>query len=118
MAVQTAADGTLLDGVMLGRAPYDTPYMLAEVDRLFFGDTAQLPQRAAVAAAYITYAVKTVAGGVRPHHVLRHLVGLFHGCANARAWRQAVSRIGQNGTDPQELVGIARRLDEQQALAA
>jgi tRNA-dihydrouridine synthase A len=118
LSAMTAADGTTLDGVMLGRAPYDTPYMLAEVDRVFFGNIELSPERTAVVAAYVTYAIDTIAAGVRSHNVLRHLVGLFHGCANARLWRQTVARVGQNGTDPQELVVLAAQLDRQQALAA
>jgi tRNA-dihydrouridine synthase A len=117
-AALTAADGTQLDGVMLGRAPYDAPYMLADVDRLFFGEAAPAPARAAIAEAYVAYARKTIAAEVRPHHVLRHLVNLFHGCANARTWRQTVSRIGQAGTDPTELVALAHRLESARTLAA
>ena len=118
MAALTSADGAILDGAMLGRAPYDAPYMLAEVDHRVFGETAPSPQRASVTAAYVAYARKAIAGGERPHHVLRHLVGLFHGCANARLWRQTVARIGQSGTDPHELIVLAQRLDELHALAA
>ena len=117
-AALTAPDGTMLNGVMLGRAPYDTPYMLAEVDRVFFGDTAPIPGRAGIVTAYVDYAINTTASGVKSHHVLRHMVGLFHGCTNARLWRQTVARIGQNGTDPQELIALAQQLDRQQALAA
>jgi len=111
-------DGTILDGVMLGRAPYDTPYMLADVDSAFYGSTTEKPTRTAVTEAYVTYAEKMVSGDLRPHHVLRHIGGLFYGCANARAWRQAVARIGQNGSPPRELAAIARRLEESQNLAA
>jgi len=118
LAALTASDGTQLDGVMLGRAPYDTPYMLADVDRLFFGEITPAPARAVIVEAYVAYARKTIAAEVRAHHVLRHLVNLFHGCANARTWRQTVSRIGQEGTDPTELVALAHRLESAQALAA
>ncbi len=118
-AALTAADGTTLDGVMLGRAPYDAPYMLAEADALFFGDTAAaVPGRAAIAAAYIAYAQGVVGLGARPHLILRHIVGLFHGCAGARMWRQAVARVGQSGTDFHELTALAQRIDEQVAMAA
>jgi tRNA-dihydrouridine synthase A len=110
LEVLTAPDGIMLDGAMLGRASYDTPYMLADVDYIFFGDTGTPPGRAAVVAAYIAYAAKTVGGDVRPHHVLRHLVSLFHGCANARVWRQTVARLGQSGDDPYELIALAQRL--------
>jgi len=118
LEVLTDVDGTTLDGVMLGRAPYDMPYMLADVDRLFFGEATNRPTRADVMAAYAGYAVRAIANGSRPHHVLRHTVGLFHGCANARTWRQTVARVGQTGCDPQELVALARRLDEREPLAA
>ena len=118
LAALNAEDGTTLDGVMLGRAPYDTPFMLTEIDRLFFGDVASPPSRAAVAEAYADYAMKAVSKHTRMHNVLRHIVNLFHGCANARQWRQTVARIGQAATDPRELVALARQLEEQQVLAA
>ncbi len=118
LAALTAPDGARLDGVMLGRAPYDAPYMLADVDRLFFGDSTAAPPRAAVVAAYVAYAGGAISAGVRAHHVLRHMVGLFHGCAGARTWRQAVTRTGQALGAFDELVTLARQLDEQRALAA
>jgi tRNA-dihydrouridine synthase A len=111
-------DGTTLDGVMLGRAPYDTPYMLAEIDGLFFGDPAPMPERAAVAEAYVAYALDAVKGHTRMHNVLRHIINLFHGCANARTWRQTVARIGQEASDPRPLIALARQLEEQRELAA
>jgi len=107
-----------LDGAMLGRAPYDAPYILAEVDHLFFGDTAPAISRANAVTAYVAYAIRAIAEGARPHHVLRHMVGLFHGCANARTWRQTVARIGQSGSDPHELLELARSLEEGLSLAA
>ena len=111
-------DGTVLDGAMLGRAPYDTPYMLAEVDRVFFGAATPAPRRHEVVAQYIDYAQQVIAAGLRPHHVLRHMIGLFHGCAKARSWRQTVARLGQDGGDLHELVTLARTLDERESLAA
>jgi tRNA-dihydrouridine synthase A len=111
-------DGTMLDGVMLGRAPYDTPYMLADIDGLFFGDTAPMPERASVVEAYVAYALENVKGHTRMHNVLRHIINLFHGCANARTWRQTVARIGQEASDPRPLIALARQLEEKQVLAA
>jgi tRNA-dihydrouridine synthase A len=111
-------NGTMLDGVMLGRAACDTPYMLAEIDGLFYGETTPLPERAAVTEAYVAYALENVKGHTRMHNVLRHIVNLFHGCANARTWRQTVARIGQESSDPRALIALARQLEEQQVLAA
>lgn len=118
LAALNSEDGTTLDGAMLGRAPYDTPYMLAEIDHMFYGETASPPSRAAVVEAYADYAMKAVSEHTRMHNVLRHIVNLFHGCANARLWRQTVARIGQAATDPRELVALARQLEERQVLAA
>lgn len=118
LAALTAADGTTLDGVMLGRAPYDEPYMLADVDRLFFGDSAPAPSRSDVVEAYVAYTRRAIGGHVRPHHVLRHAVGLFHGRPNARLWRQTVARVGQSGKNFDELTALARTLDGQSSLAA
>ena len=114
----TDPQGTQLDGAMLGRAPYDSPYMLADVDRLFFADATTPLPRAAVVSAYLDYGMPLIAAGAKRHLVLRHLVGLFHGCTGARAWRQAVTRIGQEGGDPRALEAVAQRLDERRELAA
>jgi tRNA-dihydrouridine synthase A len=111
-------EGTVLDGVMLGRAPYDEPYMLADVDRLFFADPTPPASRTEVAEAYVAYAGRTVGGHVRLHHVLRHAAGLFHGRANARLWRQTLARIGQEGGNLGDLAALARTLDAAPALAA
>jgi tRNA-dihydrouridine synthase A len=118
LSALTAEDGATLDGAMLGRAPYDTPYMLTEIDSLFYGDMTPPPTRSAVADAYTAYALRHVNERTRMHNVLRHMVNLFHGCANARSWRQAVARIGQAGSDPTELVALAHQLEERQTLAA
>ena len=117
-AALTDADGTALDGAMLGRAPYDTPYMLAEVDSTLFASSTPMPRRSDVVERYVAYAQRTIAQGLRPHHVLRHMIGLFHGSANARRWRQTVARLGQEGGDLHELVTLAQTLDEHQAMAA
>ena len=114
----TDTDGTALDGVMLGRVPYDEPYMLAEVDQLFFADQAPPASRALVTEAYIDYARRAIGGYVRPHHVLRHAVGLFHGRPNARLWRQTLTRLGQEGGNLEEINVLARTLEGQTALAA
>ena len=126
-ALTALADhGTTLDGVMLGRAPYDEPYMLADVDRLFYADITAPFSRAEVAEAYVAYARTAIdadrGGHVRPHHVLRHAAGLFHGRANARQWRQTLAKAGQDfqeiGQDLDKLALLARTLDSQPALAA
>lgn len=82
------------DGVMLGRAAYGEPFILAEVDHRLFGEAGAPLSREAVAEAMIPYVRRMAAAGVRPHHVVRHMLGLFHGTPGARAWRRALSEQG------------------------
>jgi len=88
-----------VDGVMLGRAAYGEPAILADVDRLFFGEEASAPALPGVVTAMSDYVKRAAADGVRPHHVVRHMLGLFHGKAGARTWRRLLSQQGA-GTPP------------------
>lgn len=83
-----------VDGVMLGRAPYAEPYLLAEVDQRLFGDATTAPSRAEVAEAMAAYVARMAAAGVRPHHVTRHMLGLYHGRKGARSYRRILSENG------------------------
>jgi tRNA-dihydrouridine synthase A len=80
-----------VDGVMLGRAAYHTPAILAEVDARFYGDTAPPPEPFAVAEAMTPYIERVLASGERLSHVTRHMLGLFHGAPGARSWRRALT---------------------------
>ena len=76
------------DGVMLGRAAYHNPYLLADVDARFFGVSADAPSREEVLERYRSYAERHLRGGTRLHHLTRHLLGLYHGQPGARAFRR------------------------------
>lgn len=80
-----------VDGVMLGRAAYHTPGVLAEADSRIFGMPAEDVDYAAVIAAMAEYAERHIAAGGRLGHVTRHMTGLFHGFAGARRFRQILS---------------------------
>ncbi len=81
-----------VDGVMIGRAAWDTPWMFSEVDPRFFGEAAPSASRLEVVEAAVPYAEAWIAGGGRLHHVSRHLLKLFHGCPGARAFRRHISQ--------------------------
>jgi len=85
------ADGTTLDGVMLGRAPYETPDLLAAVDRRIFGEAVDDADPFAVVAAMEPYIAEVLAGGGKLSHVVRHMLGLFSGRPGARAWRRILT---------------------------
>ena len=76
------------DGVMLGRAAYADPYLLAEVDRALYGADAVPPTRDQVLDAFKPYVERGLARGVRLNSMTRHILGLFHGQPRARAFRR------------------------------
>jgi tRNA-dihydrouridine synthase A len=77
-----------VDGVMLGRAAYQNPYLLAEVDARFYGDPAAAPTRLEIVERLLPYVERELAGGTALKHIARHILGLFQGQPRARAWRR------------------------------
>ena len=82
------------DGVMLGRAAYGMPYVLATVDQRLFGEGRPALSRQATARLMARYLHEIAPIGTRPHHVARHMLGLYHGSPGARAWRRVLSEQG------------------------
>jgi tRNA-dihydrouridine synthase A len=80
-----------LDGFMLGRAAYKTPYLLSAADRRFYADAHRLPTRQQVIERLLPYVEAHLGGGGQLGHVTRHVLGLFHGCPGARSWRRYLS---------------------------
>jgi len=107
------------DGVMLGRAAYQNPYLLADADARLFGDAAPRPSRHAVAYAMADYADRMAgAHGVRAGHIARHLVGLFQGLPGARAWRRHLSENAHKPGATGQAIRDAADLVPAPALAA
>ena len=79
-----------LDGVMMGRAAYSNPFLLAEVDRRFFASPAQPLLREQVLERYLEYCQREVRSGCRLHRLARHITGLYQGQPGARAWRRSL----------------------------
>lgn len=79
------------DGVMIGREAYQNPWMLAEADRVIFGDPVPPPEPAAVVDALFPYVERNLRDGVPLSAMTRHLLGLFHGRPGAKAWRRTLS---------------------------
>jgi tRNA-dihydrouridine synthase A len=80
-----------VDGVMMGREAYATPYLLAQVDNRFYGSRSEPLSREAVLEHYLEYCEREVKNGCALNHMSRHLTGLFHGQAGARRWRRCVN---------------------------
>jgi tRNA-dihydrouridine synthase A len=77
-----------VDGVMMGRAAYQEPWRLLDVDPTLFGEPAPFLTTKAAAAALIPYIERELARGTRLHAITRHLHGLFRAVPGARAFRR------------------------------
>ncbi|MEW5421465.1 tRNA dihydrouridine(20/20a) synthase DusA [Amorphus sp. 3PC139-8] len=84
-----------VDGVMLGRAAYQTPGLLAAVDRLIYGEAGPDPDPLAVAEGLLAYLDTLVAAGHRPSALTRHMLGLVHGRPGARAFRRHLTEAAR-----------------------
>jgi len=80
-----------MDGVMLGRAAYQNPYVLSGVDARFYGDDRPVPSRHEVLDAFLPYVQRELAHGTHLHAMTRHILGLFQGRPGARAFRRHIS---------------------------
>lgn len=78
-----------VDGAMLGRAAYHTPYVLHELDVSWFGGEAM--SRGDLLRAYRPYVEAQLERGVFLKHIVRHVLGLFAGEPGGRAFRQVLS---------------------------
>ena len=84
-------------GVMLGRAAYRTPYILAEIAETLFGRAALT--RAAIAGLMADYADHMTATGTRLHSITRHMLGLYAGQRGARYWRRQLGEEARLAPD-------------------
>jgi tRNA-dihydrouridine synthase A len=83
-----------LDGVMLGRAAYHTPWLLADVDRLFFDAPSPVSGRIEAVNRMLPYIQQQLHQGIGLSKMTRHMLGLFHGQPGGRHWRQIISEQG------------------------
>jgi len=89
------------DGVMLGRIAYQQPYFLSSVEHDLFGG-ARPARPADLVEPLSGYLEVAVQRGAAPWSVIRHTLGLFHGCPGAREWRRRLSDphfVAQHGAD-------------------
>jgi tRNA-dihydrouridine synthase A len=96
-----------LDGMMLGRAAYQTPWVLAEADAAVWGDPRPAPGRAEVVEDMIAYAARLRGEGLPIRMVTRHMMGLFAGLPGARRWRQHLSEVARKDDAPPEVIAEA-----------
>jgi tRNA-dihydrouridine synthase A len=94
-----------VDGVMLGRAAYQNPYLLAAVDGRYFGGRRPVPTRHDIVRSMEGYIAAECAAGTPLAAMTRHMLGLFQGVPGARAWRRHLS---ENAHRPGAEVDVLR----------
>ena len=79
-----------LDGVMIGRSIYHSPYFLADIEREIFNNN-NVASREEIVKKIVEYCLVEVKKGTRVNQVMRHTVGLFHGINGANFWKRYLS---------------------------
>ena len=79
-----------VDGVMIGRAAYHTPYLLADIEREIFKNE-NIPSRQEVIENLIPYVKDELKKGTRLNQIMRHTLGLFHGQTGSSHWKRYLS---------------------------
>ena len=79
-----------VDGVMLGRSIYHSPYMLADIEKEIF-DNHNILSRQQVIKELIDYVKKEIKKGTRMNQIMRHTLGLFHGQTGSSFWKRYLS---------------------------
>tara|TARA_Y100000590_G_scaffold314926_1_gene356120 strand:+ start:235 stop:1218 length:984 start_codon:yes stop_codon:yes gene_type:complete len=79
-----------VDGVMIGRAVYHSPYFLAEIEKYIFNNN-NVPTRKEVIESLIPYIKKEISNGTQLNQIMRHTLGLFHGQTGSSFWKRYLS---------------------------
>ena len=79
-----------VNGVMLGRSIYHSPYILADIERKIFNNF-NVPSRKDVIQELVPYVKKETEKGTRMNQIMRHTLGLFHGQAGSSFWKRYLS---------------------------
>jgi len=80
-----------VDGVMMGRSIYHNPFLLREIDKTIFDENNNLIDREQILKKYMTYIEKHSQNGIPIRSMTRHILGIYHGEANAKLFRRLLS---------------------------
>lgn len=99
-----------VDGVMIGRAAYDNPYLFAIVDQEFFGEITTPLNRHEIIEAMFPYLDFWIAKGVKLHSMSRHFLQIFAGKTGTKAWKRYLSENVQSPRADSKVVQEALKL--------
>ncbi|WP_313898839.1 tRNA dihydrouridine(20/20a) synthase DusA [Methylobacterium sp. E-045] len=91
---ETLTQLAFVDGVMMGRAAYNEPAVLLNVDRSIFQEAAPVADGFEAVEAFAPTIARALGQGIRLHTLTRHMLGLFNGRPGARAYRRHLSTFG------------------------
>ncbi|MBC8295182.1 MAG: tRNA dihydrouridine(20/20a) synthase DusA [Pelagibacterales bacterium] len=80
-----------VDGVMIGRTAYHSPYFLAEIEKEIFNNH-NVPSRTEVIERMFPYIKEEASKGTRLNQIMRHTIGLFHGQKGSADWKRYLSK--------------------------
>ncbi|MEO6012796.1 MAG: tRNA dihydrouridine(20/20a) synthase DusA [Devosia sp.] len=107
-----------MSGVMLGRAAYHEPTLLAEIDHRFFGEPERRSDLASIMRAMADYAEGELSRGVGLNNITRHMLGLANGRPGARSFRQILSVDAcQRGAGPEVILRALEAVEPELAVA-
>lgn len=89
-SIQAKDHLTKVDGVMIGRSVYHSPYMLADIEKEIFNNE-NIPSRQEVVELLVKYLKEEVKKGTRVNQIMRHTLGLFHGQTGSNFWKRYLS---------------------------
>jgi len=101
---EAQADAAGLDGVMLGRAAYHNPWILRDVDEVFYGGQSFTQAREDVVKDLILYAERKQGKDRSTKALIRHIMGIYAGQPGARLWRRSLSEGMASGAKPSEVI--------------
>ena len=96
-----------VDGVMIGRAAYQNPYLLAELEQALFSTEIPLLTRNEILERFMEYIQQNLDADVYLGHMTRHILGLFLGQPGARAYRRYISENAYKEGAGVEIVRVA-----------
>jgi len=105
-----AAQAAHVDGVMIGRAAYRDPWMLATADSRFHDAPDPLRSRHDAVRGYLPYVARRRAEGVPLRAMTRHILGLFNGQRGAKSWRRYLSENAYRADAGVDVIETALRL--------
>ncbi len=102
-----------VDGVMIGRAAYDDPMLLAGADARLYASGAPTADRRAVVEHMVPYVEERLADGAPLHALTRHLLNLYRGRPGGRRWRRHLSEgVLRPGAGPELLLEGLRLVED------